>query len=106
MQTVKAETGGVFCTRTDGLEDSLNSDRVKELTPSYLSSLNDREPVITQSVEAGQPLCKIINNYSWYFAANVDSEQASALKEGQSIRMVFLYLYDTPIKGNVSSISA
>lgn len=106
LQTVKAETGGVFCPRTDGLEDSLNPDRVKELTPSYLSSLNDREPVITQSVEAGQPLCKIINNYSWYFAANVDSEQASALKEGQSIRMEFFDLSDTPIKGTVSRISA
>ena len=106
LQTVKAETGGVFCPRTDGLEDSLNPDRVKELTPSYLSSLNDREPIITQSVEAGQPLCKIINNYSWYFAANVDSEQASALKEGQSIRMEFFDLSDTPIKGTVSRISA
>ncbi|MGN0180038.1 MAG: HlyD family efflux transporter periplasmic adaptor subunit [Monoglobaceae bacterium] len=106
LQTVKAETGGVFCPRTDGLEDALNSDRVKELTPSYLSSLNDREPVITQSVEAGQPLCKIINNYSWYFAANVDSAQASGLKEGQSIRMEFFDLSDTPIKGTVSRISA
>lgn len=106
LQTVKAETGGVFCPRTDGLEDALSSDKVKELAPSYLSELNDREPIITRSVEAGQPLCKIINNYSWYFAANVDSEQASALKEGQSIQMEFFDLSDAPIKGTVSRISA
>lgn len=106
LQTVKADTGGVFCPRTDGLEEALSSDKVKELTPSYLAELDNREPSITQSVEAGQPLCKIINNYSWYFAANIDSEQASALKEGQSIQMEFFDLSDTPIKGTVSRISA
>lgn len=106
LHTIKAETGGVFCPRTDGLEDALDSNRAKELTPSYLNDLDDRESVITQSVEAGQPLCKIINNYSWYFAANVDSNQASALKEGQGIRMEFFDLSDTPIKGTVSRISA
>lgn len=106
LQTITAEKGGVFCPRTDGMEDKLDYSKAIEATPAYLNELDATEPVISQSVEAGQPLCKIINNYNWYFAANVDKEQAESVKVGQSIEMEFFDLSDTSISGKVAAVSA
>ena len=56
LQTVKAETGGIFCPRTDGLEDRFEYSKTKDLTPSYLNELDGILPTVSQTVAGGQPL--------------------------------------------------
>lgn len=105
LQTVKAETGGIFCPRTDGIEDKFEYSKAKDLTPSYLDELDGISATVSQTVEGGMPLCKIINNYTWCFAANTDKEIADGLKEGQSVKLEFFDLADKSVPGKISRIS-
>lgn len=105
LQTITAEKGGVFCPRTDGMEEKLDYSKALEATPPYLKELDGAVPVISQNVEAGQPLFKIINNYTWYFAANIDKKQAETLKEGQNVNLEFFDLSDMPVSGRIAKIS-
>ncbi len=97
---ITAPEGGVFSSRVDGLEDSFGTDKVKEAVPSYLTELDNRQPA-----EVGQAVCKIINNYTWYFAANVSEKDADTLQKGQTVKMEFFDLTNNAISGTVSRIS-
>ena len=100
-----ATAGGVFSTRIDGLEDELAYDNAMMATPSYLEGLSVNEEKLPEIVAAGQPICKIVNNYNWYFAAVMDEEDVQHIKEGQSIQVEMFDLSDTTIRGTVRRIS-
>lgn len=102
---IAAIAGGVFSTRIDGLEDELAYDNAMMVTPSYLNALSADESEIPEIIEAGQPICKIVNNYNWYFAAAIDEKDAESVKEGQNIQMELFDLSDTAISGTVQRIS-
>lgn len=102
---VVATAGGVFSTRIDGLEDELAYDNAMMVTPAYLEALSTEEEKLSEIVTAGQPICKIVNNYNWYFAAVMDAEDTQHIKEGQSIQMELFELSDTALKGTVRRIS-
>ena len=102
---IVASAGGVFSTRIDGLEDELSYDNAMTVTPAYLEALSAEEEEISEIITAGQPICKIVNNYNWYFAAVMDEKDAEHIKEGQSIQMELFELSNTAIKGTVRRIS-
>ncbi len=102
---IVATTGGVFSTRIDGLEDELSYDNAMMATPSYLEALSVEEDKLPEIIEAGQPICKIINNYNWYFAAALNEKDAEHIREGQSIQMEMFDLSDTAVRGTVRRIS-
>ncbi|MBQ3573529.1 MAG: HlyD family efflux transporter periplasmic adaptor subunit [Clostridia bacterium] len=102
---VVATTGGVFSTRIDGLEDELAYDNAMLVTPAYLEALSTEEEKLSEIVTVGQPICKIVNNYNWYFAAVMDEEEIQHIKEGQSIQMELFELSDAAVKGTVRRIS-
>ena len=97
---VTASDGGVFSSRVDGLEDDFKTDKVKEIVPSDLSEFSKKQPS-----ESGAAVCKIINNYTWYFAANVDEKDADTLQKGQAVKLEFFDLTNVGISGTVSRIS-
>lgn len=103
---ITAPSGGVFTPRIDGMEDSLAYDKALDVTPSYLAEIDKRDNVPAGNIEAGQPLCKIVNNYTWYFAAQMSDKEIENISEGQSVRLEFFDLTDTIVKGTVSKISA
>lgn len=102
---IVAPTGGVFSTHIDGFEEKLDYDKAMTVDTAYLSELDKEKPKAEQSVEFGKPLCKIINNYTWYFAAEVDAKKAEELKEGQSVELDFFDLTNIGIKGTVRKIT-
>lgn len=102
---VVAQTGGVYSSKIDGLEDSLAYDKANGLTPSQLSALDEKETMHTGEVLTGQPLCKIVDNYNWYYAVNVRDSIAEDFKIGQSVQMSFYDLANGLVKGTVKSIS-
>ena len=104
-RAIVATAGGVFSTRIDGLEDELSYDNAMMVTPSYLESLSAEEGKLPEIIEPGQPICKIVNNYNWYFAAALDEEDAQHIKEGQGIQMELFDLSDTAVRGTVRRIS-
>lgn len=99
------EKSGVYCSRIDGLEEKLAFDKVEGISVSYLDELDAMTLQQSTDVVQGEPLCKIVNNYGWYFAANVKKEEAERMQLGQSIRVRFGDLSETIIYGTVKGIS-
>ncbi|MBQ4146163.1 MAG: hypothetical protein IJD36_06020, partial [Clostridia bacterium] len=102
---IVTEKSGVYCSRIDGLEEKLGFEKVEGISVSYLEEL-DKFPLQHSSVVVqNEPLCKIVSNYGWYFAANIKKEDAETIQPGQSIRVRFSDLSDSIIYGTVRGIS-
>lgn len=102
---VVASAGGVFSTHIDGLEEQLAYDKAMTVDVTYLRELDKAEEKAEQVVEFGRPLCKIINNYTWYFAAEIDEKKAEELREGQSVELDFFDLTNIGVKGTIRKIT-
>lgn len=103
---IKADIPGVFSSRIDSLEDKLMLDAAKTVTPAYLAELEQSAPDKSHGVVQNEPVCKIVNNYEWYFAATVDASYSENLKVGQKVNLRFFDMSDTSISGTISHISA
>lgn len=102
---IKAEAAGVFSSKIDGLEDKLGLEAATAATPSSLEEL-DKLPLLRgEGVAQNEPVCKVVNNYGWYFAASVDAKAAQNLKVGQSVRLRFFDFSDTAVYGTVRALS-
>lgn len=102
---VTAETGGVFTAKIDGLESELTVENAFNITPSYLKELDSRQILRNDSVTEGQPMCKTVDNYEWYFGTVMDYEDAKDLKVGQRVEMNFYDSSSSSVYGNIERIS-
>lgn len=103
---VKADRAGSFTAKVDGLEEVLGADKIENITQSYLQSIKvNEEKSSDERVEAGTPVGKIVDTYTWYFAANVSKDIAASLKKGDSVRLKFLDSSDNMIDGSVYKIA-
>lgn len=100
-----APTGGVFSSRIDGLEDMLAYENSETIVPSYIEELDKTEALSLQTAEAGQPLCKVINNYVWRYATVISEKEAENIKLGQTVQMLFYDLASGFVEGTVSYMS-
>ncbi len=100
-----APVDGVFSTRIDGLENMLSLDKAMQATPSYLDNLTPNSQATSQIVELGQPVCKIVDNYNWYYAAVIDAEEVENLSVGSQVKLAFYDLTSNSIVGNIKRIS-
>ncbi len=100
-----ATASGVFCSRIDGLEDALTFAAAENVTVSMLEQLDQESLYHSESVLKDEPICKIVNNYGWYFSANIKKEVAEGLQVGQRLRLHFSDLSETTIYGVIRGIS-
>ena len=96
--SVKTAVAGVYSGSTDGSEEALTPDFLTDVTPARLDALSTGSAVKS----AG----KIIADNTWYFAANIPTQQARELQVGQEVtlRLSKGLQQDTP--AYVQSISA
>ncbi|MBR2476547.1 MAG: HlyD family efflux transporter periplasmic adaptor subunit [Clostridia bacterium] len=78
-----APKAGIYSTVIDGFEQVLNSNAMKSMTVDSFDTLYDTEPTVT--MEAGQPICKIVDNVEWHVAIKLDSGKASEMYIGQKV---------------------
>lgn len=104
---VKAEFSGSFTAITDGLEEVLDDDKIDSITQGYLEDikLDEKESETGLKVNAGETIGKIVDTYTWYFAATVPKDTADTMKKGDSVRLKFLDSSDNIINGTVYSIA-
>ena len=100
-----AAGAGVFYSRIDGMEDRLSFGALENISVSYLEELNKIPLERSETVVQNEPVCKVVNNYGWYFAANIAAKDAQRLQVGQSIRLRFFDLSDTTVYGTVRTLS-
>ncbi len=104
---VHAPTAGAFTARIDGLEEMLAPKLVENITPEYLKEMNKKSSKvdINTQVKKGQPIGKIVNNFSWSVAALVPGDFAEDMDVGDSIDIRFPEIDIRTIKGTVSKIT-
>lgn len=102
---VYSPTPGVFSSKIDGYEDALNPSMLDSVTPGYLKDLKPADVPVGETVTEGENICKVINNYEWYFSGVITEKQAENFRVGQTIKMRFYDLSDSVIYGTVNNIS-
>ena len=88
---ITAPVSGTYSAVADGYESVLTPEVLETMTPSQLSS------AAPQSVST--TVGKLIQGSAWYFAANVNEEDAASLKENSrlTLRMVSGVDFDLPV---------
>ncbi len=104
-QYIYSPTPGVFSSHIDGYEEALSTSMLDNATPGYLSGLKPSDVSVNDTVTAGENVCKVINNYEWYFSGIISEKEAVNFEEGQTIKMKFYDLSDSVIYGTVDKIS-
>ena len=79
-----APTSGIVSYRVDGLEEILTPQRFNDLNREYLENLNLKTgQMVATSTEAG----KVIDNFKYYIAIPMDSEEAISAKQGDKVKI-------------------
>lgn len=82
-ETITAPYAGLFGRVTDGLESLTPSDALA-LTPATLRAYMD-----TQSASPKGAIGKLVDGFTWYYAALMDEQDAARLAEGDEISLRF-----------------
>lgn len=105
-QEIYSGQSGVFSTVLDGMEHILTPEKVKEYG---VSDFNAITPVTgktaNQTVNAGDSICKIVNNHKWYVLCAVASERLEDKKLNSSVTMRFDDIPGADVTGKIVYIS-
>ncbi len=96
---------GVMCSQIDGCEEYFGFKNIDKITPAYLKNGPEPDLKAPDTVEKDKPCLKIINNYEWYFTAQVDESWVEDMKVGNSVELRFTDISDHTMDGTVYSIS-
>ncbi len=77
LASITAPLSGYFVSDVDGYENVLTIENVTKLKPEDIENIKPQTPKSTA-------LCKIVSDYTWYFAVLVDGDDALKLKEGNN----------------------
>ncbi len=102
---LKAPIAGVFSTRIDGLEEKLSPTQLESVTVAYIKELEKTQPQHFDSVAENQPVCKVVDNYTWYYVALADAKESEQLQKGKSVKLRFPDLSDIIISGKIDAVS-
>ena len=95
---VTAPAAGYFVGRTDGCEESLTPESLKTLSADAITQVVERQ-------EAGsEAIGKVVDGYSWYFAAQVTADEAKRLKEVSKVTLRFPQLLAEDISCSVYDV--
>lgn len=81
---LSAPISGIVSYRVDGLEEKLKTEEFTKFSSEYLENLNLKtSQIIATSGEAG----KVIDNFTYYIATSMNSEEAMNSKVGDKIKI-------------------
>lgn len=81
---LSAPISGIVSYRVDGLEDELTTENFNKYTLEYLEKLNLKTgQIIATSGDAG----KVIDNFKYYIATSMDSEEAMNAEVGDQVKI-------------------
>ncbi|GHV16214.1 hypothetical protein FACS189425_00060 [Clostridia bacterium] len=102
---IYAPYSGVFISRLDGYENLFSvADRAK-LLPTNLEKIRSEKNEPSKTVVQGSPVCKIIDNYTWYYATAIDTKITKNLKVGGIVKICFPSISQSSIKAEIDSIN-
>ncbi len=84
-QIITADASGYYVNKEDGFENIISVENIDDLTEEQL---NDALESKQKDATPGS-IGKIIDGYNWYIASVVDSANASPLKKGKSVKIIY-----------------
>ena len=85
--SITAPIPGTFSSNIDGYETVFDVSSRTELMPSSLDAVDKMNPVVQKGAHQDTPVVKIIDNYTWYFTATVDTAWLEGLDKNISLRL-------------------
>ncbi len=104
---VHAPKTGAFTSRIDGMEEKLSLSALENINRQYLRELDKAytDAKTSEKVAAGQPIGKIVNNFTWSIAVQVSTALAEGLKVGSPLDIRFSDISVDTVSGTVSKIT-
>lgn len=103
---IYASRAGVFVSGVDGCEQTLTPEYIMSIGVDEFSSLNiAKRNAAKDHYDAGEYVCKVVDNGKWYAAAVVNSEKLADSEVGDSIKIRLPELSVDTVKGMIESIS-
>lgn len=104
---IVSDMSGIFTTYTDGLEEALSPSGIDNYTVEYMRELAGTEAskLSEKSVDAGNPVCKVVNNHIWYAALAVPTDEAKKHKTGEEVSLRFNSIAGQTVAGTIYRIS-
>lgn len=95
---VTTPAAGYFVGKTDGCEESLTPEGLQTLSAGAITQVVERQESATEAMG------KVVDGYSWYFAAPVSAEEAKKLKELNKVTLRFPQLLAEDISCSVYDV--
>ncbi len=104
---INTTISGIFSLNVDGYEQILTPDRIKEFTVSEFSRLTDpgNSEKISNSVVAGEQICKVVDNHVWYAMAVVPKNVAEQIKAKKTVIVRFDSLPGAEVSATLEHMS-
>ena len=102
---IYADMAGVMSSQLDGAEDYFKISNLENISIQYLKDCPDINSYGPDIVEKGEPCLKIVNNYEWFYATEVDEVWVEGVKTGNKVNLRFTDISDDTVEGTVYSIS-
>ncbi len=95
--SVSSETSGYFYSSVDGYETILSSANISRMTYNDYLNLASQSPKEFTNTENGHPIGKLVTDYLWYIACEIDISELHNYETGSSYNIKFPYNNDTTL---------
>lgn len=102
---IYSQMAGVYSKNVDGLEETLTPRAVMEYKVEDYDRIKQPIEKPQSAVTSGQPVCKVVNNQTWYVMTVVKTDIAAKLSKGQKVTVRFSQLPGIETKGTIEYIS-
>jgi putative membrane fusion protein len=102
---IYSQMAGIYSKNVDGLEEMLTPKAVMEYKAKDYDNIKEPLEKPQNAVTAGQPVCKVVNNQTWYVMTSVKTDIADKISKGQKVTLRFSQLPGIEAKGTVEYIS-
>lgn len=100
VSSINASSSGFFVTAVDGYESVLTTDDLSVYTPQYLAGIS------ASPVNKSQCIGKLVSDYEWYIAAEVDRNDGLKYNVGDKVKIKTSLKTDTFLNVTVSRINS
>ena len=96
---------GVFSKNVDSLEGILTPQSIMTYKVENFYGIATTAKKNMASANSGEPVCKVVNNHTWYVMLTVERSVADGLKVGRNVKVRFGELPGATASGSIAYIS-
>lgn len=101
-----SQMSGVFSGNVDGLEGVLTPQSIVSYSLADYNNIAEAAVESRSTAAVGEPVCKVVNNHSWYVMMTIDKESTQGLKKGRKVKLRFGALPGIEADATVEYISS